>query len=102
MITKFNLFDKADKKIDEYKTYIGKYIIFNYMKSLQIGKVISTDYSHYYFRVDVYDYDNEYEGYNVIPSDFHIITFDVIKSFDTFAEAKDYYELVKNVNNYNL
>jgi hypothetical protein len=121
MITKFKLFERSkstselvdesdekyieeyfDKKMDEYKTYIGKYIIFNHMKNLKFGKVISTGYSQYYFKADVYVYDNEYKRYNVIPSDFHIITFDVIKSFDTFEEAKDYYELVKNVNNYNL
>jgi hypothetical protein len=101
MITKFKLFDNVDKKMDEYKTYIGKYIIFNHMKNLKFGKVISTGYSQYYFKVDVYIYYNEYEKY-VIPSEFHIISFDVIKSFDTFEEAKDYYELAKNVNNYNL
>jgi hypothetical protein len=94
--------DNANKKRDEYKTYIEKYIIFNHMNNLQIGKVIDLDYSTYYFKVDVYDYDNEYKGYNVLPSEFHIITFDVIKAFNTFSEAKDYYDMLTNSNKYNL
>jgi len=93
--------DKTDKKRDEYKKYIGKYIVFNNINNNKIGKLISED-TQYYFRIDVYDYDNIYKGYNVSPRDFHIITFDIIKSFDTFAEAKEGYEIVENSNKYNL
>jgi len=97
-----NYIDDINIKRDEYTKYIGKYAILEHVNIYYLAKIISLDYSKYYFNIETYEYDEEYKGYNVFPENFHIINFNILKAFDTFAEAKKDFEILQDSNKYNL
>lgn len=95
-------FKITDKKLKDYQIYDKKYIVFEKGKNIFFGKVKNLEPNFYFVDIEIYDWDDLENGYNVFQQHLHILEFNVLSGFDDFKEAKKYYEVMLDSNKYNL
>jgi hypothetical protein len=103
-------------KAEEYRKYIGKYVIFKYIvygikQDFYIAHCSESHMSKQYFDLDIITSSNEVQN-KYIDSDrlkslsYHreayVLDFKILDSFDTFEEAKENFEFLLDTNKYNL
>lgn len=95
-------FKKINKKLIDYQLSINKYIIFERKNYIYLGKLKNILSDSYFVDIETYEYDHLEKGYNVLQQRLHIISFNILGSYDEFKDAKNAYEIMLDSNKYNL
>lgn len=95
-------FKITDKKLKDYQIYDKKYIVFEKGKHIYLGKLKNIEPNFYFADIEIYDWDDLENGYNVFQQHLHILEFNVLESFDDFKDAKNFYKIAINSNKFNL
>ena len=100
MITIFENFQKNNFK--DYQKYFDKYVILEYKDTLCLAKIIDFATNEWYVKIEEYEWDDFYKGYNVNHMRIHLNSFTILESFDNIKDAEKELKKYEDAKKYNL
>lgn len=97
------ILDELNAKSEEYSKYNDKYIICECRGQLYLGKFLKIILNGYFAKIELYEYDDDYDDYVIFPLEsIHLGDLTILKVFDNMKDAKEDFIEIETAKKYNL